>query len=101
MSAAYAKALQGLWPVQSVKLLERSIRSDGTVVDYRCRLGTHPFRFALSITPGGRGTSPRTTELAAIGRSRVSAPGRDYQFKVDADSGLSNCRRLNDRSSIR
>jgi hypothetical protein len=33
--------------------------------------------------------------LPASGRPWTTADGRDYQFKVDADSGHSTCRGLN------
>lgn len=54
---AYAKMLRGLGPVQSVDLIERFTRGDDTVVNYRVRVGTRPFRVGLTVNPSGRFSS--------------------------------------------
>jgi CubicO group peptidase (beta-lactamase class C family) len=53
----YRKMLQGLGPVQSVVLLERFMRGDDTVVTYRAKAGTQPFRVQLTVTLSGRFSS--------------------------------------------
>jgi CubicO group peptidase (beta-lactamase class C family) len=54
---AYAKMLQGQGSVQSVELLERFTLGDDTVVDYRVRFASKPFRVGLTVTPSGRFSS--------------------------------------------
>ena len=54
-----------------------------------------------SITPSIAARPGSSTDLLQTSRTSVPALGRDYHFKVDADSGQPICQGLNGWSSRR